>query len=134
VVKHLYLAAVVTVIGCASAGGSSSSSTPAVHRNATILSADEIAGAHADLGTAYDAVARLRPTWLTSHGQMSAQTPDTPYAIVFVDGHIHGPLETLRDIPASQVGEFRFYNMIEAGATFGMQAGGTGGVIAVKTR
>src|SRR5258708_33247276 len=65
---------------------------------------------------------------------MSAQTPDTPYAIVFVDGHIHGPLETLRDIPASQVGEFRFYNMIEAGATFGIQGRGAGGGIAVKTR
>jgi hypothetical protein len=129
-VNHLYLLAVAAVIGCAGSG----TRTPVAPRNATYLSAAEIATAHADAGTAYDAVARLRPNWLASHG-ISTLDPrgGGEYAMVFIDGQQHGGLSTLRSIPATHVKDFRYYDVTQAGATFGLQAG-TGGVIEVRMK
>ncbi|HYN83050.1 MAG TPA: hypothetical protein VES88_16325 [Gemmatimonadaceae bacterium] len=42
-------------------------------------------------------------------------------------------LETLRRIPAWHTKEFRYYDVTQAGATFGIQ-GGMGGVIEVRMR
>jgi hypothetical protein len=68
-VKHLYLVAVAAIIGCAPASGTSGTSrTAAVPRKGNLLTAEEIAAAHADVTTAYDAVARLRPNWLAPRG------------------------------------------------------------------
>ena len=131
-VKYLYLVAVAAIIGCGP-GSSASPRTPAVRRMSNILSANEIVAAQADLGTAYDALARLRPNWLAAHGTSSFSTPGTEFAIVFVDGHRYGELESLRNIPATQVADFRYYDVTEAGGTFGLYAG-TGGVIAIRTR
>lgn len=129
-VNHLYLVAVAAVIGCAGSG----TRTPVAPRNATYLSAAEVAAAHADVGTAYDAIARLRPNWLASHG-MSTLDPrgGSEYAIIFIDGQQHGGLQTLRNIPATHVKDFRYYDVTQAGATFGLQAG-TGGVIELRVK
>jgi hypothetical protein len=134
-VKHLYLVAVAAVIGCAPAGGASGTSgTPVVRRMSNVLPASEIVAAHADVATAYDAVARLRPNWLNAHGVSSFNREgSTQFAIVFVDGHRYGELDSLRNIQAFQVADFHYYDVTEAGATFGLQAG-TGGVIAVRTK
>jgi len=129
-VKHLYLAAVAASIACASGGPAR---TPAVPRRADILAAAEILFAHADGQTAYDALARLRPNWMTVHGVTSFDPKANDLAIVFVDGQLYGGLNSLHNIPADQVAYFRYYNVTEAGATFGLR-GGTGGVIEVRTK
>lgn len=129
-VNHLHLLAVAAVVGCAASG----TRTPVAPRTATYLSAAEVAAAHAEIGTAYDAIARLRPNWLAAHG-ISTLDPrqGSEYAIVFIDGQQHGGLSTLRNIPASDVKDFRYYDVTQAGATFGRQAG-TGGVIELRVR
>jgi hypothetical protein len=129
-VKYSYLAVVAAIIGCASASGTSSNAT--AHRKTNVLTSDEIAAAHADVTTAYDAVARLRPNWLASHGVTStiAGGSSTEYATVFVDGQAYGNIESLRNIPVYHVGEFRYYNITEAGAKYGLR-GGSSGVIEV---
>jgi hypothetical protein len=129
-VKHLYLVAVVASMGCAASSGTSGTSYPTDSRKANILTFDEIAAAHADVTTAYDAVARLRPNWLASHGVTSTigGGTDTEYATVFIDGQAYGDLNSLRNIPVYHVGEFRYYNITEAGAKFGLR-GGSSGVI-----
>jgi hypothetical protein len=133
-VRHLYLVAVAAIIGCASASGTSGpSSTLAVPRKADFLTAGEIVAANADVTTAYDALARLRPNWLNAHGVSSLTTGATDYAIVYVDGHRYGDLDSLRNIQAYQVASIRYYDVTQAGATFGLR-GGTGGVIEVKTK
>ena len=132
-VKHLYLVAVAAIIGCAPASGTSGTSrTAAVPRKGNLLTAEEIAAAHADVTTAYDAVARLRPNWLAGHGVTSAVSngAGTEFALVFVDGQQYGDLSSLRSIAAYQVGEMRYYNVTEAGARFGIR-GGSSGVIEV---
>lgn len=133
-VKHLCLVAVAAIIGCAPAtGGSGTSGTSAVPRKADVLTAEEIGAAHADATTAYDAIARLRPNWLVSRGVSTFGSGATEFAIVFIDGQKHGSLETLRRIPAYHVKDFRYYDVTQAGATFGVQAG-MGGVIEVRMK
>ena len=133
-VKHLYLVAVAAIIGCAPASGTSGTSrTSVVPRKANFLAAEEIVAAHADAATAYDALARLRPNWLNTHGVSSFAPRGTEVAVVFVNGQPYGDVESLHNIPAYQVADFRYYDVTEAGATFGLR-GGTGGVIEVRTK
>ena len=133
-VKYLYLVTLAAILGCAPASNTSGTQgIPGMHRNAKVLTADEIEAAHADVRTAYDAVARLRPNWLASHGAMSSDAGLNPFASVWVDGQLYGELSALRDIPAYQVADLRYYDITEAGAKFGLRAG-TGGAIEVRSR
>jgi hypothetical protein len=129
-VKHLCIVGVAVVMGCATSGTSGTSP----RRASNILSSTEIVAAHADVNTAYDAVARLRPNWLAAHGVTSGQSngAGTEYAIVFLDGQQYGDLNSLRNIPAFQVNSIRYYNITEAGGRFGIR-GGSSGVIEVTT-
>ena len=130
-VKHLYLMALAATIGCA--GTSDPSPTLAVPRRTNVLGAQEITAAHADILSAYDAIQRLRPNWLSVHGVSSFDPGAGEYAVVFVDGQHLGSLSVLRNFPAHQIKDLRYYDVTEAGATFGLQ-GGTGGVIEVRTK
>jgi hypothetical protein len=132
-VKYLYLVAVAAIIGCATAGNTSGTS-PASRRSASVLTASEIAYAHADVASAYDAVARLRPNWLTPHGITSGNNngAGTEYALVFVDGQQFGDINSLRNIPAFHVTDIRYYDITQAGAKYGILAGSSG-VIDVST-
>ncbi|MBA3343236.1 MAG: hypothetical protein H0T48_15585 [Gemmatimonadaceae bacterium] len=132
--KHLYLVAVTAIIACAPASGTSGPSRISTDpRRANFLAAEEILAANADVMTAYDALARLRPNWLKAHGVSSFDPRGSDFAIVFVDGQQYGGLNSLRNIPANQVADFRYYDVTEAGGTFGLK-GGTGGVIEVRTK
>ena len=128
-VKLVCLLAVTAMIGCA--GGPRNS--PVSPRMARILNSEEVFAAKADQGSAYDAIARLRPNWLAVHGVSSFDARDAEYAEVYIDGQHHGNLETLRSIPASDVRAYKYYDVTEAGATFGLRAG-TGGVIALTLK
>ena len=133
-VKHLYLVAVAFVLGCAPAGGTSGAS--AMHRNPNLLTAQEIVAANADVTTTYDAVSRLRPNWLSTHGVSSYNpqgTGSNESAIVFVGGQPYGDINSLRNIQAVNVAEVRYYNPTESGLKFGLR-GGTNGVIEVRMK
>ena len=127
--KHLCLLVLAASIGCAASGSRSPSSV----RMNRILSAEEIFEAKADQGSAYDALARLRPNWLAVHGVSSFDNRDAEYAEVYVDGQHHGNIQTLKNIAATDVRSFRYYDVTEAGGAFGLRAG-TGGVIALTLK
>lgn len=133
-VKLVYSLAAVVVLGCAS-GGVPDPTVTANTRRTNILSADEIENAHADVTSAYDAVARLRPNWLAAHGITSGQNmgAGTEFALVYLDGQRYGDLNSLRGIPAYQVGTLRYYDVTQAGARFGIRAGSSG-VIEVMSK
>ena len=82
--------------------------------------------------TAYDAVQKLRGTFLSDRGKTTIRgtSPSTP--VVFLDGIRYGELQSLRNIPASQVATIRLYRAWEAQQKFG--TGQLGGVIEVTTR
>ncbi len=128
-IKHLYPIAVAAVLACATAGSTGTTQK----KTGTLLTAQEIADAHADITTAYDAVARLRPNWLAPHGAMSSNPEVSAYAAVWVDGQRTGLIETLKNVPAYYVVDMRYYDVTQAGARFGIRAG-TGGAIEVRTK
>jgi hypothetical protein len=134
-VKYLYLVAVAAALGCASQGPTSGSSTSGLSRkNANYLPFDEIANAHADANTVYDAVARLRPNWLAPHGVTSTTASGTTeFATVFVDGQLYGDLNALRNLQAYNVADIRYYDITQSGAKYGIR-GGSSGVIDVRTK
>jgi hypothetical protein len=82
--------------------------------------------------TAYDLVKRYRADFLRSRGATSLTQRSTPYAAVFLDELEFGTIESLRQIPANQIGEVRFYESTEAQTKFG--SGRMGGVIAITSR
>ena len=133
-VKHLYVLAVAATLGCAASKPSDDTfRIPGVHRNSKVLTAEEIEAAHADVRTAYDAVARLRPNWLASHGAMSSDPGVNPFATVWVDGQLYGDTSALHNIPAFQVADLRYYDVTEAGGKFGLRAG-AGGAIEIRSK
>jgi hypothetical protein len=96
-----------------------------------MLTAEEMRAANVDGGTAYDAISRLRPSWLR-HETTSFDPPATERPIVFVDGARYGELDSLRSLDASHIADIRFYSPAEAGR-FGLQ-GGLSGVIEVTMK
>jgi hypothetical protein len=132
-VRHLYhLAVFAALIGCASSGSPDTGTAP---RKGNLLTSMEMATAHADVASAYDAVARLRPNWLAPHGVTSGLQggAGTDRAVVFVDGQQYGDMDSLRNIQAYQVDEIRYYDVTQAGARFGIR-GGSGGAIEVRLK
>ena len=128
-VKHLYPLVLAALMGCAAPAHKPGDVPVGVlPRRPNILTFDEMAAARADVATAYDAIARLRPNWLAAHGLTSTLGGGggTEFAIVFLDGQQYGDLSSLRSIQAYHVGEFRYYNITEAGAKFGLRAGSSG--------
>jgi hypothetical protein len=121
IVKHLYLLGALASLACASAADPSQKPT-AMRRN-DLLTAEEIAAARADVRTAYDAVSRLRPNWLASHGAYG-------YASVFVDGQMQGDgsIASLRSVPAYYVASIHYYDITQSTAKFGTRGGSAGAI------
>ena len=123
--KLFYLVGMVGVIACASTPSRQDGSVPA--RMGSVLTAEEMVNAHADVGNMYDAVARLRPKWVAPRVTMSS-TSGSNYAQVFVDDQAVGDINALRAINAYQVGDVRYYDVSQAGARFGIRAGTNGAI------
>jgi hypothetical protein len=88
------------------------------------------------VATAYEAVQRLRPSFLRPR-TIAGATPTGPgtstpqgYAVVYVDGIRKGALDHLRTIPTSEVAEVRLLSAMDATTRYGMDV--AGGVIDVK--
>jgi hypothetical protein len=132
--KHLsLLAAVAAIVACATAT-SGTSGASAGSRSSSVLAAEQIAAFGVEGRTAYDLVSRLRPKWLVIRGVQSiaAASDSTEFALVMVDDHPVGRTGALRDIPAYQVANMRYYDVGEAGGKFGGR--GASGVIEVRMK
>lgn len=127
--KYLYLIAAVLSMACAPAAVSSGGSAP---RRSTFLTVDEMREANVEMGNAYDAIARLRPRWLTHVTESYDNPPKREFARVFVDGRFYGELESLRNFDATQIATVRFHSPAESGR-FGLE-GGLSGVIEITTK
>jgi hypothetical protein len=98
------------------------------------LMAEEIATT--DAVNAYEAVSLKRPWFLQSRGPRSLRPPPTgqttEYPVVYLDRLYYGELQSLRQIPVSQVKEIRFLDFNAATLQFG--TGHSGGIILVITK
>lgn len=114
----------LATVACTSSGHRS----PARDRN--MITADEIL--HANANTAYEAVERLRPAFLTTRGSMSIQDPTPPTPIVYLDGVRYGIAASMASIPAMGISTIQYLPPIEAGMRYGL--GHEGGAILIVTK
>jgi outer membrane receptor protein involved in Fe transport len=78
-------------------------------------------------------IQKLRANFLSYRGETSlTKNQSTPYPTVYLDGQEFGPINTLRTIPASQIGSIQLLRSWEATTKYG--TGNMGGVIAIVTR
>lgn len=120
------LAAAATMAACATGGMGSSGGG-----SSDVITATQIESSGAQ--TAYEAVQRLEPQWLNTHGAGSmgagggSDSPD-----VYVGGTQAGSVDYLQNLNATDVKEMRYYRPGEAATRFGM--GHRGGVISVTLK
>ena len=118
-------AALLTLGACG--GGKPHHVTP---QDRNLITADEIAKSNAT--NAYEAVERLRPTFLRTRGSQSLQNQEPPTPMIYIDGMRYGPLQTLASVPAIGIVSIQYLNAIEATQRFGF--GNEGGAIMITTK
>jgi hypothetical protein len=95
-----------------------------------VITREEITASSA--ANAYEAVSRLRPNFLQSHGQTTITGSDTGYPRVYLDHMPYGDISTLRSLDANGIFEIRYYNSAAASNRFGL--GNVSGAIEVISR
>jgi len=121
--RHLRLAVVGLVLlaaACATGGGSGDSGP---RRSSSLITFEELTDI-GDVGTAFDAIQRLRPNWLTGRGGSGPR--------VFVNGVDMGSTGVLRNYRMTALREVRFTSPSDATIRYGTNSGG--GVIDLITR
>lgn len=130
------LAAIALAQACATGAPASArtlsaapATAPTPRRGGDVLTAEEIARAALGGGTAFEALARLRPE-VVRHARPVAAGTAAGGPVLYVDGIRQGPVGLLADIQARVIGELRYYRPGEALSWFG--PGHEAGVIAVR--
>jgi hypothetical protein len=104
------------VAGCAAAttqGGGASG-----RGNGSQLTQADLAAANSD--NLYDAIAKLRPEWLSSRGATSV-TDSSPTGVdVYMNGSLLGKADYMRDVRLLDVSSVRYWDAGQASARFGM--------------
>ena len=122
--SSIWALAIIACTGCSSSGNSGSTSSP---RGALTQEAMLQTG-HPSV---FDAVQQLRPQWMTVRG--AGRTGRPAEILVFVDGSMFGPINSLRQLQVNSVSTVNFLSATEAATRWGTLAG-DGGVIEVRTR
>ena len=105
---------VCLLAGCA---GATTQSHTGRGRSPTLTQEDLAA---TNSGNLYDAIAKLRPEWLTSRGPTSVTDPTPAVADVYMNGMPLGNVEYLRGVRVLDVNAVRYWPAGEAAARFGM--------------
>jgi hypothetical protein len=105
------------------------SSFPGGMPNANVITREDIEAV--SVSNAYDAIARLRPQFLNSHGKTTIYGSDTGYPQVYLNHQRYGDLQSLRTLDVNGITEIHYYNGTEATTRFG--SGNVSGAIEVIT-
>lgn len=82
--------------------------------------------------TAYQAIRRLKPTWLRYRGQSVLTGPDRESFRIYVDNNLFGDADALSQLMIGNIEEIRFLNAREATLRFGTDH--TVGAILITSR
>lgn len=117
--RRRLLAVATLLVACLMVGCAGATTHSRGGQNASaVLTREELAKTNSD--NLYDAIAKLRPEWLTSRGPTSA-TDMTPTSVdVYMNGNILGNADYLRQIRLLDVSEVRYWDAGQASARFGM--------------
>lgn len=116
-----------------SAGACSTRRAAAAPSNRNLVTREELTATNARM--VYQALERVRPSWLTSRGPANmGNVRDATEAVanVYMNGSHLGDLDYLKQVYVIDVHEVRFWGPGEAGARFGM--GNPRGVIEIIPR
>jgi hypothetical protein len=103
---------------------------PATLGRSNVVEQEEIRAADAG-PSAYEAIRRLRPEYLTRRATPEPGDSEEGFPVVYLDGVRLGGLETLKNIPLDTITRIRFLRASEAAQWLGRTH--RGGVIAVST-
>ena len=103
---------------------------PATLERSNVVEQEEIRAAETG-PSAYEAIRRLRPEYLTRRANPQPGDAEEGYPVVYLDGVRLGGLETLKNIPLDTITRIRFLRASEAAQWLGRTH--RGGVIAVST-
>src|SRR3569832_2076092 len=101
------LLALAAAAGGACASASSAAPSQSVRSSRAQVSATELARSNAD--NLYDAIAKLRPEWLTSRGPTSMTNSSPTTVNVFLNGSIAGDADLLQVVGVTDVAEVRYW-------------------------
>lgn len=124
--RRLAIVGCLVAVACGPAPRTAAEPTP----SRRVLLEEEVRGAQ--VATAYQIVARLRPEWLRRRGRVSVRDPTAGGVIVYLNGMRQGGASALDAIVAETVLEMEYLNGQEATTRFGTGHGG--GVILVRLR
>ncbi|HEX4575509.1 MAG TPA: hypothetical protein VH158_10275 [Gemmatimonadales bacterium] len=102
-----------------------------------LITVEELSKAQANMSTAYDAVAMLRPRWLEAHelarlpGTRTESLRDTPIRVYLNEVNM-GDAEYLKTIPVANVRELRWLSANEAASRYGPTDGQSAIVVTLK--
>lgn len=116
-------------VGCSTGGGGGESEAVTSSTRNLITEAD-LEGM--DQLSAYEAIRRLKPTWLRYRGQSVLLGPGREGLRIYVDGTYFGDAETLGNLRVQNVQEIRFLDARQATLRFG--TGHTVGAILITSR
>ena len=105
------------------------STVPGPTRNSNVITREDIA--KVNVLNAYEAISRLRPPFLNSHGSTTLSPNDAGYPNVYLNHQRYGDLQSLRNIDVSSISEIHYYNGPQASTRFGL--GNVSGAIEVIT-
>jgi hypothetical protein len=119
-------AAVTASAACSTVPPGFHQATAAPFPSRELLGENEIANAHAL--TAYEAIMRLRPTYLS----WQRIATGNERRLVYVDGMLMGGLDVLRTMPAADIHEVRLLTTLSG--AYGYPLNNSGGAILITTR
>lgn len=122
--KTIFFAVLVMTGACASGGANAAPS-----RDPNVITAAEL-GSH--IGTARQAIERLRPRFLRVRGPSSISNPEDGRIVVYVDNNRMGGVEVLDRIQVGDIAEIRYMNAPDATSRYG--TGHSAGVILIITK
>ena len=110
----------VAMIGGSALGACTNAATQGAsdRGGGSVLTQEQLAATNSAI--VYDAIAKLRPEWLTTRGPTSVSDATPTTASVFMNGTLLGKADYLRDVRVLDVTEVRYWAAGSASARFGM--------------
>lgn len=127
--RRIGLAALV-LAACAGPPSPAADTSPSQGSARDVITRTDLEG-HEDL-SAFEAIRRLRPTWLRYRGQAVLTSPEREGLRVYLDGSYFGDAAALGQLRVVAIQEIRFLDARRATMRFG--TGHTVGAIVVTTR
>ena len=103
-------------------------SSGSIPRRPNLITAAQIEEAESDAQNLWEVIQRLRPNWLVSRAATMRERIDP---VVYVDGIRFGEVESLREIPVTDI--IAILRVCAQDATILYGIGHAGGIIAVST-